>query len=156
MVYSFLLSAHNIVRWVVVALAVWTLVSAYTGLLQTRPWTETDRKSGSFFTISMDIQLVIGLLLYFVFGPWARAILSDFGAAMSNDELRYFAVEHFLVMIIAVALAHIGTVRIRRAEGDTAKFRNAAIWYTLSVLAVLGGIPWDRPLFRLFGAVIGA
>ncbi len=148
MLYTVVLSIHNIMRWVVILLAIWALVSAFTGLFQNRSWRESDRKSGSFFTLAITLQLLLGLLLYFGISPFMQAIFADASGAMSSSTLRFFFVEHFIMMIVAVALAHVGTARIKRLDDDRAKFRSAAIWYTLTILVILAGIPWDRPLFR--------
>lgn len=144
--YMFTLAAHNILRWVVVLLAVYALVRIYMGLFGKKEFTEADRKSLSFYTISMDIQLLVGLLLYLVLSPITTGAFGNFGAAMGDDTLRFFAVEHISVMVIAVILAHVAVIMVKRATTSAAKFRRAAIWTTLSVLAVLFAIPWWRPL----------
>ena len=63
-------------RWVVVILAVYALVRVYMGLFGKKEFTETDRKALSFFSIGMDIQLLLGLLLYFVLSPVTKAALA--------------------------------------------------------------------------------
>jgi hypothetical protein len=93
--------------------------------------------------------------LYFFLSPITRAALQNFGGAMSNAPVRYFAVEHILLMLIAAALAHVGRSRSRKAEADLAKHRNAAIWFGLAVIVLLAAIPWPflavgRPWIRLF------
>lgn len=148
--YSTILAIHNIMRWVILLLGVWALVSAYSALALSRSWTESDRRSGSLFTISMDIQLLLGLLLYFVFSPTTRLALSNFGAAMSDDVQRFYAVEHLMMMILGLVFAHIGTARIKRSSEGSSKFRTAAIWYTLALIAILLRIPWDRAFFPDF------
>jgi hypothetical protein len=147
--YNFLLGLHNILRWLVLILAVLALVRAYRGWLGRREWTPADRRAGSFFGIGMDIQLLLGLLLYFVFSPLTQVALADLGAAMSNRELSFFAIEHGVTMLVAVILIHVGSALARRAASDTAKHRTAAIWYTIATLAILFAIPWWRPLLRL-------
>jgi hypothetical protein len=153
--YSFTLAAHNIMRWVVIVLAVYALVRIFMGLFGKKEWTETDRKSLSFYAIGMDIQLVLGLLLYFVVSPFMDNIRSNFGAAMGESSLRFFAVEHLLMMLVAVVLAHVAVIMAKRATTSASKFRRAAIWLTLSVLAVLVAIPWaQRPLLPQFTALL--
>jgi hypothetical protein len=148
--YEFTLILHNLMRWVVLALAVFALLRIFMGLFGKKEWSETDRRSLSFYAIGMDIQLVLGLLLYFVVSPFMDGIRADFGAAMGNSATRFFAVEHLLMMVVAVVLAHVATITARRASTSAAKFRQGAIWLTLSVLAVLVAIPWaQRPLVRL-------
>jgi hypothetical protein len=75
--------------------------------------------------------------------------LADLGAAMAVKELRFFSVEHITGMIIAMTFAHVGAARVRKAPTDSAKLRQAALWHTLAALAILGSIPWWRPLLRV-------
>ncbi len=84
--YAFFLAMHNIVRWVALILAIVATVTAFLGWFGKRQWSERDRKIGSFFGIAMDIQLLLGLLLYFVFSPITRTALQDFGAAMGVQD----------------------------------------------------------------------
>ncbi len=145
--YVFLLGLHNILRWVVVLAAIYVLYRSYSGLFGRRAYTEADASSARWFTISMDVQLLVGLLLYFVFSPLTREAMRDFGAAMSNTVLRFFAVEHLLMMVVAVVLAHVGSAQVKRLTEDRAKFMRSAIWFTLSILLVLASIPWNtRPI----------
>ena len=149
--YTFILAVHNILRWIVLILAILALVKAFSGWFGRRDWTETDRKVGTFFGVSLDAQLLLGLILYFALSPITRAAFQDFGAAMRNDLTRFFVLEHFLYMVLAVVFAHVGSVASRRATQDTYKHRRAAIWFTLAVLALLLGMPWFRPLLPAFG-----
>ncbi len=147
--YNLALILHNLVRWAVLIVAIVATVRAFIGWFGHREWTETDRKWGTFFTIAMDIQLLLGLLLYFVLSPITRQVFSNFGAAMSSPDVRFFGLEHAFYMIVAVVLAHVGSVLSRRAPDSLRKFRMAAIFFGLATLIILIAIPWFRPLIRL-------
>ena len=149
--YSFVLAVHNILRWVVIILAILALVRSYSGWLGKRDWTTTDRKVGVFFASAMDLQLLLGLILYIVLSPTTRTAFSDFGAAMRIADVRFFALEHFLYMIVAVVLVHIGTAMARKATQAVDKHRRAALWFTLAGLALVLGMPWFRPLLPGLG-----
>ncbi len=148
--YSVVLSLHNIFRWVALILGVLAAVKACLGLFQGTEWTELNRKFGLYFTISIDIQLLLGLVLYFVLSPITTVAVRDFGTAMSNSGIRFFAFEHALMMLLAVVFAHLGSALPKRVDESKAKHRRAAIWFTLAVLAMLMGIPWMRPLLPVF------
>ena len=148
---AFILSLHNIVRWVALILGIIAAVLAWTGWLKKREWQENDRRSGSFFAISTDVQLLLGLLLFLFFSPLTRTALQDFGTAMSVANLRFFALEHPLYMIVAVVFAHLGTALPRKASGSQEKFKTAAIWISLAVLLILLGTPWGRPILPGLG-----
>ena len=144
--YPILLAAHNIVRWVVLILGVVVVLRALIGWFGKREWADLDRKLGVYYTSSIDVQLLLGLILYVFLSPLTKSAFQDFGAVMSNDGLRFFAVEHALMMILAVVFAHLGGVFSKRASAAADKYRLAAIWYGLALIAILLGMPWMRPL----------
>lgn len=149
-VYNITLILHNILRWVVLLGGIVAAVRAIVGWMGQRPWGAGDRQLGLLFTISMDIQVLLGLLLYFVLSPITTANFSNFGEAMGNADVRFFLVEHLALMLVALVLAHIGNSRAKKAGTDQARHRAAAIFFTLAVVAVLLAIPWTgRPLLRL-------
>lgn len=148
--YPVILALHNIVRWTVVVAAVLALVRAYRGWLMKGDWDSADRRAGLFFTAAMDVQLLLGLLLYVFFSPITRTALSDLGAAMSDPGARFFVIEHLFYMVLAVVFAHLGNTFSKKAAQPADKHRRAAIWYTLAVLAIILGMPWMRPLIPGF------
>lgn len=144
--YSVLLPIHNILRWVVVIAAVVAIAGSWLGVLQKKEWTKGDRLRGVGFVAAMDVQLLVGMILYFT-SPLIQQGFEDFGAAMKEAGIRYFLVEHIFLMVIAVALAHVGSVMAKKADTDSAKFKRAAIFFTISFVLVLVRTPWFRPLF---------
>lgn len=145
---TFLVVLHNLTRWVVVIAGVLAAAKAILGLLNKQSWTPLDNRLGLIFTISFDIQVLLGLILY-VAGPTMQSVWGDFGGAMSESGLRFFAVEHIFIMILSLGLAHMGRSLAKKATSDGKKHQRAAIFFTLSLLLLLAGIPWgSRPLFR--------
>lgn len=140
--YGLVLLIHSWLRWAVLAAGLTAVVRGG----------ERDGAAGKWFTILLDVQVLVGLLLYFVLSPFTKMALSDFGSAMGNSQLRYFAVEHVFGILIGTALAHIGRARVRKAPQHR-RARVAMIFYGLALLAILISIPWPgmpagRPLFR--------
>jgi hypothetical protein len=149
--YSLVLTVHSWLRWLVLLSGVLAVGRAVTA--GSRPWLHSDDRAGRFFGISLDVQFLLGVLLYFVLSPFTRQALQDFGGAMGTPALRFWAVEHVFGMVVAVALAHVGRGRTRKAPTDRKRHRTAALFYGLALLAVLAAIPWPgmpngRPLFR--------
>jgi ABC-type uncharacterized transport system permease subunit len=102
----------------------------------------------------LDLQMLLGLLLYLVLSPFTTEALRDFGAAMKNPGLRFFAVEHVTLMLGAVILAHAGRVLARKAKTADAKRTRMLICFGLATILMILGIPWPgmasgRPLFRV-------
>ncbi len=148
--YDLILVIHNLLRWVVLVLAVVVVVLAWIGWLGKREWQERDRKVGTFYTIAMDVQLLLGVILYFFLSPFALSAIMNQGMefVMGNRDFRVFAMEHLVFMLIAVVLAHLGSILSKKAPDSAGKYRRAAIFYTISLVVLLVGIPWWRPLLR--------
>ena len=142
--YIGFLHLHDTLRWLLLLSLVTTLVKYLIGWLGNQPWKKTDNLMGIIFTSLMDLQLLVGLVLYFFLSPITKFAFSDFGAAMKDTELRFYAVEHFLMMLIAVVLVHIGRAKSKKASTDAAKFKVATIFFGLAFVVMLVAIPWSR------------
>ncbi len=141
--YPLVLSLHSIVRWAVVIVGVIAVVRALIGWFGGRQWKQLDDRLGLALTSVLDINLLLGLLLYFFLSPLTTNAFKNFSAAMGDSSVRFFLVEHSVVMIVAVVLAHIGRSRSKKASEDKSKFKQAAIFFGVAMLAVLAAIPWS-------------
>ncbi len=151
--YSAFLTAHSWLRWVVLAAAVIAIVRSASGISGGRAWAGKADAISRFYTVALDIQFMVGLILYVVLSPFTQAAFADMAAAMRDSGARFFAVEHLAGMMIALVVAHIGRARIRRAAGDAAKHQQALLFFGISLALILASIPWPgmaagRPLFR--------
>jgi len=149
-----LLTLHNITRWAVVIFGLIAIIRAFIGWRGHKTFTAADNRIGMSFTMAFDIQILLGLILFFTKG-WFSVLTTDFAAAMAAGT-RFFAVEHLGLMIIAVIVAHIGRGLSRKVADSTSKHRRAALWYGLSFILMLAAVPWPftataRPWLRLFG-----
>jgi hypothetical protein len=142
--YTGFLHLHDTLRWLLLLSLVTTLVKYLIGWFGNQPWKKTDNLMGIIFTSLMDLQLLVGLVLFFFLSPITKFAFSDFGAAMKDTELRFYAVEHFLMMLIAVVLVHIGRAKSKKAATDAGKFKIATLFYGLALVVMLVAIPWSR------------
>ena len=151
--YSLFLMLHSWLRWVVLLAAVAVVLRAVMGLLARKLWGSADDRGMLFLTIIFDIQVLLGLVLYVALSPVIGVAFQNIGAAMRNGAVRFFLVEHMFGMLVAVALAHVGRVKVRKASDARAKHRLALTFVLLSLIVLVLSIPWpgtpaDRPLFR--------
>jgi hypothetical protein len=125
---------------------------AVSGKTARRPWTPQDELWGLLLTTSVDLQFLVGLVLYLL-SPITRLGLRNFAAAMQINVARFFTVEHVVGVIAAIVLVHIARVKIRRATDPERKHRLAMILYGIALVLIIISIPWPgmpvaRPLFR--------
>ena len=151
--YPTLLTIHSLLRWIVLVAALVAVARAVSGWSGGKPWTPTDERVGKQFSAVLGIQFLVGLVLYGFVSPITTAAFQDFGAAMRDSIFRFWAVEHLTGMVVAIALAGIGSARARRQTSGPARHRTTAIFFGLSLLVMLASIPWPftaaaRPYFR--------
>jgi hypothetical protein len=147
--YPHLLAFHGLFRWVVLAAAVAAIFVAIPGWNGTRPASGMLLRFGIIFVAAIDLEFLLGLLLYFGASPITKMAFQNMAVAMKDHEMRFFAVEHTTYMFVALILAHVGGALSRKGKTDLAKYRGAAICYSFSLLLMVAGIPWWRPLLRL-------
>lgn len=148
--YDFLLIIHSWLRWIVLILALVVIVKSIAGWMGDKSYSKGDNGMAAGFVGTMHLQLLIGLILYVFLSPITQAAFQDFGAAMKNSGIRYWAVEHIFVMIIAIALAQVGRTLSKKAKNDTQRFKRQAIFFTTALVLMLSRIPFDQAerLFR--------
>jgi hypothetical protein len=155
MLYLLLKDIHNLLRWVVLLAGVWALLRVWGGLFSRREWSKKDHLSGLFFTSFLNLQFILGLILYAI-SPITQSALANFAAAMKDSTLRFYAVEHLSGMLLAVVIAQIGYSLSKRESVVRRKFVKASISYSIATLLILASSPWPfmkygRPLFPSFG-----
>lgn len=144
---SWLLPLHSIIRWAVLLLAVWAIVEAWRGRSGSYAG-----KAGLFFTIALDVQLLLGVTLFFL-SPIVSTALSDMRVAMKAAPLRFWAVEHTSMMVLALVVAHGARILAKRATDAAAKAKRCLIGFSVALVLILLAIPWPfrmaiaRPLF---------
>jgi hypothetical protein len=148
--YQLILILHSWIRWI-------ALLAGFIATFQViagRPDNDTSDRWGLIFMISLDLQLLLGLILYLGLSPATAAVFSDFGAAMRDPVARFWAVEHVTTMLGAVIAAHVGRVLARKARTPESRRARLLIAYGVGTFLLIVGIPWPgfragRPFFRV-------
>jgi hypothetical protein len=124
-----LVNLHSIFRWPVLLTALFAIAVAVMSATGRRRWGVLGDRSSLYFTIAMDVQFLIGALVWVLERRWeGDAVLGWF---------------HPLAMLLAVALAHVGRSRADRDRNATStdKGRQGALFFTASLVIVLIAIP---------------
>ena len=141
--FNILKHAHSGWRWVVLALLIYAIFNAFTKWRSGQSFEDKDRKTNLFAMVSVHIQLLLGFVLYFM-----SPSVQFSSATMKDSMLRFFTVEHLVMMLIAVILITIGNSMSKKALEDTIKFKKTCTYYLIGLIIILAGIPWP---FRGFG-----
>jgi hypothetical protein len=149
--YTTVLALHSWIRWFALVAGVGATVatmrdSGPSGSTMMDRW-------GLALVTALDLQLLLGLLLYLVISPNMTEIRANFGAAMKDPVARFWAVEHITMMILAVIVVHVGRVLGRKAATVDAKRMRLFVCFGIATVLMCLAIPWPgmragRPLFR--------
>ena len=131
--YNFLLHAHSGLRYLVLLAAVVVVIKSVIGWLGNTNYTKFDKILAPSYVGLMHLQLLLGLLLYFVYSPLVTYNMKD-------PVERYWSVEHIALMIFAVIAAQAGRSISKKSSDDQVKFRFQTIFFGLSILLVLVGL----------------
>lgn len=134
--YDFIQKFHSGWAYLALLLLVFAIVNSFMGMSSKREFSAKDRKIALFGLIGAHIQLLVGLVLYFI-SPLGKALLGNMESAA-----RLTSLEHPLINIIAIALITIGWSKHKKATTGTAKFKSIAIFYSIGLVLILSRIPW--------------
>jgi hypothetical protein len=124
---DWLVDLHSIWRWIVLVAAVLAVVVSALAAFGVRPWDSLADRLSFFYTISLDVQVLIGAIIWIINQAWTRDA--------------FIAFIHPILMLAAVAVAHVGRSRAERATGDRAQGRVALIFFVASLVIVIVAIP---------------
>lgn len=145
-----LVHLHSGLRWVVLFLLIYAIINAGRSMASGK-YLKKDKMVNLFTMISLHVQLLIGLILYFI-SPKVQ-----FAEGWMKDPVaRFFGMEHILIMVIAIAIVTIGRSRAeKKLEGTRNKHRAILMSYTIGLILILISIPWPFGRWASFGAGLG-
>lgn len=130
--YTGLLHLHSTLRYIVLILLIVVIIQSLIGLLNKRAYSPLDNRMGLFLFISTHIQLLVGIILYFV-SPFVQFS----GAAMKDPSTRYWLVEHNTAMIIAIVLITLARSTSKKMSDSQAKHRRMFIFNAIALVIIL-------------------
>lgn len=131
-----LVSAHSGLRYVVLLLLLIAIINAASSIKK-GSYLKKDKMINLFTMIFLHIQLVIGLILYFT-SPKVQFVKG----MMADSTLRFFDVEHPILMILGILLITLGRKKAEKREIASVKHKLILRYYTLGLILIFIGIPW--------------
>ena len=138
--YNFIQKFHSGWAYLALLLLVFAVINSVIGMSSKKEFTAKDRKIALFALIATHIQLVVGLILYFISEVGMKAFSTE--GAMKIPELRLTMLEHPLINIIAITLITIGWSKHKKGATNESKFKSITLFYGLGLVLILIRIPW--------------
>lgn len=143
--YNGLLFTHSYLRYIILILLIIVIITSLLGLVNKKAYTEGDNKLGLSLFIATHLQLLLGLILFFV-----SPAVQFSGDAMKNPETRYWLVEHNTAMIIAVVFITLARTTSKKMADSVAKHRRMLIFNVIALVIILVAIGMSGRDFILF------
>lgn len=133
--YTGLFHTHSLLRYFILIALVVVIIKAVAGLMNKQPYGKWDNKLGLYLFIFTHMQLLFGLILYFV-SPFVK-----FGTeTMSDKTTRYWTVEHITAMLIAVVLITLARTTSKRMTNDSQKHKRMLVFNALALIVIVATI----------------
>lgn len=143
--YTTIQFIHSYWAYLVLLVVLLATINALAGFFSKREYGAKDFRISLFALIFTHIQLLIGLILYFVSPLGFQNIGAvGMGEIMKNSEFRLYAVEHPLIMILTVVFITIGYSKHKKNLLSHKKFKTLSIFYTIALVLMLSRIPWTQ------------
>lgn len=141
--YDIVKILHSYWAYLVLLVLLLATINAVIKFFGKKEFHAKDFRISLFTLIVSHIQLLLGLLLYFVSPRLQLWSESGMGGIMKDAVNRLYLVEHPLINIIAIALITIGYSKHKKKLTSTPKFKMLSIFYTIALVLYLSRIPWD-------------
>ena len=122
-----LAGAHALWRYVVLISAFIAIGNMLMGALDKRSWKASDTRIGRFFITALDLEVVLGVLLWLLQERWGGA-----------DVLRSW--RHPALMVLALVIAHYGWWRAARMPGDRSRFALLTMYFVIAGVVIVVGV----------------
>lgn len=148
-----LLHLHNLLRWVILILLVLSIVKAYKGSKSSNAFLASDKKTWLFTMIAAHTTLLLGLYQWTLGRFGLFTFVKPEGVSMMKDPtLRFYQMEHPVMMIISVLFITLGYGMAKKQVSDDVKYKKAFRYFVIALLLILVAVPWPfreigRPLF---------
>jgi hypothetical protein len=136
--YNFIQKFHSGWAYLALLLLFVAVINSLIGLLTKKEFKAQDKKIALFALIATHIQLLVGLILYFV-SPLGKASLGN----MKDAALRLTSLEHPLINVVAIILITIGWSKHKKGLTSEAKFKPLSMLYAAGLILILARIPWS-------------
>jgi hypothetical protein len=147
--YATLLTVHNLLRWAVLLGGLYAITKSVLGIMHKRDFTKQENLSHALFVGFCHLQLLLGLILYFISPVVDQALANGMGAAMKDPASRFVAVEHISTMIIAIVLIQVGRTLSKKQTEAMAKHKKAVVFFSIGLILILSRIPWKAAMWPL-------
>jgi len=152
--FSVLLFAHSALRWLVIFSLLWTICNSLIKWKTGAIFTKLDDKLRQSTAKFVDIQFLIGIVVYFKSPVATQFRALGYVAGTGITDQFFFGLIHISLMLLSVIIISSGSSVSKRQKTDRMKFKSIVLFFGTALIIILCAIPWpfspfaQRPLLR--------
>lgn len=148
--YLTVLTLHSWNRWLALALAIAATINAFVYAPHVIDGRPRGSKWDTFFMAAIDLQVLLGLLLYFGLSPYSTEAMSNPSGAMKSASLRFWGFEHEILALGSMIAVRLGRIFATRgsATPESRQRRRLVCFAVALVTMLVAAFAERRPWFR--------
>ncbi|MDX1653092.1 MAG: hypothetical protein R3277_11400 [Brumimicrobium sp.] len=131
-----LIAAHSGLRYIILLLLLIAIINALLNR-NSDTYSKKDKMINLFTMIFLHLQLVLGLILYFISDK-----VQFVEGMMGDAKFHFFAIEHALIMFFAILLVTIGRGKAERHPINKIRHKLVFRYYGIGLILIFIAIPW--------------
>ena len=124
---------HYVVSCSFLIVAIWLLIRTILGVFKKKEYKKADKTLSFIFIINLYLQLIFGLVLFTNLGLDSSSEFLNTGQELAK---RHWPIEHIVIMLFALFIAHLGFILSYKTESNHGKHKKILIYYTISVIMI--------------------
>ena len=137
MVYTIAFKIHIYISAITLLAGFSTLFLSFHGWRRSRDFGRNDALSSLVFSIGLYFQLILGFMIYFTLRTSLDGPMWDVPDTENDASLRFWAIEHIALMILALFLTQLGRIFIKRSNKTVMNFKASLFYNSASMLLIL-------------------
>ena len=133
--HDIVLLTHSVFRYFALLALLALIIRSLMGWMNKSSHNSIDEKIGLILFMVTHIQLLLGLVLYFI----SPAVVFS-GDSMKDPVARYWLVEHITMMLIAIILISVARISTRNLADSVAKYKKLFIYNFIALLLIMVAI----------------
>lgn len=136
-IYSVTFNIHVYISAITLLAGLSTLGLSIHGWSTRREFNRKDAISSLLFSIGLYFQLILGFIIYFTLRTSLEGTMWEVPDTENDASLRFWAIEHIALMILALFLTQLGRLFIKRSSKSIMKFKASLFYNGASLILIL-------------------
>jgi hypothetical protein len=136
MLFEIVFKIHIYISALTLLTGIVTVSRSILGWSRSKTYNRTDLSFSLAFTITMYLQLLLGIVLYILLRSTSEHPFFEIPDSSNDAYLRFWAIEHIALMIFALFLSQLGRIYIRNSSASITRYKASSFYHGSALLLI--------------------